>query len=82
MRARPCKEKDIRRQRCRRISFFIEGQCLSESILYGGTAWESKRFVRGLLGRVSALYGGLLGGGSGLCGSHFWVSAVFPVGRG
>lgn len=46
MRARPCKEKDIRRQRCRRISFFIEGQCLSESILYGGTAWESKRFVR------------------------------------
>lgn len=51
MRARPCKEKDIRRQRCRRISFFIEGQCLSESILYGGTAWEWKRFVwKSLLG--------------------------------
>lgn len=46
MRARPCKEKDIRRQRCRRISFFIEGQCLSESILNVGLL-GSKRFVRG-----------------------------------
>lgn len=39
-------KKDIRRQRCRRISFFIEGQCLSESILYVG-----------LLGNGSALHG-------------------------
>lgn len=46
MRARPCKEKDIRRQRCRRISFFIEGQCLSESILNVGLL-GSKRFVGG-----------------------------------
>lgn len=62
-------KKDIRRQRCRRISFFIEGQCLSESILYGGTAWESKRFVRGLLGRVSALCVGLLESKRFVCGT-------------